>query len=188
MNSHASTAPIWAQGSVPVDEWHVHYVSACNVFAERQSSDMEGILDSKAFGALEYRYLWQLYLFTYLLAAHGLWSSRVMNSVWARGTTYEAAAAMLDPLTHCAGLGIKTASWRCRDATDPTASQRKLLFFFFLYKNCRINILWSVWCKLFRFRRRLFSELTYQLQEQVLNRLTRPGQWASLCSLPQWLF
>ena len=42
--------------------------------------------------------------------------------------TYLAAAAVLDPLTHCAGPGIKPASWSCRDAIDPVAPQEKLHF------------------------------------------------------------
>ena len=36
---------------------------------------------------------------------------------------YAAAAATLDPLTHCAGLGIEPTSWRCRDTADPIVSQ-----------------------------------------------------------------
>ena len=33
--------------------------------------------------------------------------------------SYATAAAMPDPLTHCAGLGIEPVFWRCRDTTNP---------------------------------------------------------------------
>ena len=39
---------------------------------------------------------------------------------------YATAAAMPDPLTHCAGLGIELASSHCRDAVDPVAPQQEL--------------------------------------------------------------
>ena len=41
------------------------------------------------------------------------------NQIPATTATYAKAAAMPDPLTHCAGLGIEPSSCRCRDATDP---------------------------------------------------------------------
>ena len=44
-----------------------------------------------------------------------------------KSVTYTRPEAMLDPLIHCAGLGIKPISWHCRDATDPVAPQRELL-------------------------------------------------------------
>ena len=40
--------------------------------------------------------------------------------------TYATAVAMLDPLTHCAGPGIKPSFWCCRDATDPLRTQWEL--------------------------------------------------------------
>ena len=33
---------------------------------------------------------------------------------------------MLNPLTHCDGLGIEPASWHCRDAADPGVPQQVL--------------------------------------------------------------
>jgi len=36
------------------------------------------------------------------------------------------AAAIPDPLTHCAGLGIKAEFQGCRDATDHVAAQWEL--------------------------------------------------------------
>ena len=41
-------------------------------------------------------------------------------------STYDVAAAMPDPLTHCAGLGIEPATWFCRDAADSVALQWEL--------------------------------------------------------------
>ena len=38
--------------------------------------------------------------------------------------TYAAAAAMPDPLTYCAGLGVDPASWCYRDAADPTVTSK----------------------------------------------------------------
>ena len=43
----------------------------------------------------------------------GTWSS------WARDQIRAAAAAMLDPLIPCAGLGIEPPSWCYRDTTNP---------------------------------------------------------------------
>ena len=47
--------------------------------------------------------------------------------------TYAAAAGTPDPLTHCARLGIKPASWNCRGTADPILPQQELqeLLFFF---------------------------------------------------------
>ena len=39
------------------------------------------------------------------------------------------AAAMPNPLTHHAELGIEPASWCCRDAVNPTVPQQELLKF-----------------------------------------------------------
>ena len=41
-----------------------------------------------------------------------------------------AAAAIPDPLIHCAGPGIELASWCCRDAHDPAVPQRELPIIF----------------------------------------------------------
>ena len=41
--------------------------------------------------------------------------------------TCATAVAALDPLTHCAGLGIEPASWSCRDALNPIVPQQELL-------------------------------------------------------------
>lgn len=56
----------------------------------------------------------------------GMWSSQARYQVWAAVATYTAAAAMLDPLTCCAGLGIEPASWRCRDTVYPIVPQQEL--------------------------------------------------------------
>ena len=47
--------------------------------------------------------------------------SLARDQIWAAVVTYAASKAMLDPLTHCAQLGIKPLSWCCRDATHPIA-------------------------------------------------------------------
>lgn len=53
------------------------------------------------------------------------WLPHGTGSSWARGhiqtsvATYTAALATVDPIIHCAGLGIELMSWHCRDATDP---------------------------------------------------------------------
>ena len=51
------------------------------------------------------------------------WNSRARDRISAAVATYTTAAATLDPLTHCAGPGIKPASWHYRDATDPVVPQ-----------------------------------------------------------------
>ena len=40
---------------------------------------------------------------------HSIWSSQARDQIQAAVVTYAAAVAMLDLLTHCAGLGIKPA-------------------------------------------------------------------------------
>ena len=44
-----------------------------------------------------------------------IWSSQARNYIWVEVVIHAASAAMLDPLTHCTGLGIKPASWCYRD-------------------------------------------------------------------------
>ena len=44
---------------------------------------------------------------------------------------YAMAVAMPDPLTHCARLGIKPASWHCRDTANPVVPQQELPFVLF---------------------------------------------------------
>ena len=68
----------------------------------------------------------------------------IIRSSWARDqiqaavATCAAAVAMLDPLTHCAGLGIKPASWHCGDTANPIVSQQKLLESFLM--SCYMNV------------------------------------------------
>ena len=38
------------------------------------------------------------------------------------------AVAMPDPLTYCVRLGIKPASWHCRDTANPVVPQEEPLF------------------------------------------------------------
>ena len=73
---------------------------------------------------------WSFFFFSCLEAyiPHSIWSSWARDQIWGTVVTYLAAAAVLDPLTHCAGPGIKPASWSCRDAIDPVAPQEKLHF------------------------------------------------------------
>ena len=55
-----------------------------------------------------------------------LWSSKARDQIWGAVMTYTTAVAIPDPLTHCTKLGIQTASWCYRDATDPIAPQWEL--------------------------------------------------------------
>ena len=48
----------------------------------------------------------------------------------ATAATYTEAVEALYPLTHCAGLGSKSASWFSRDAADPVVPQQELLYAF----------------------------------------------------------
>ena len=48
-----------------------------------------------------------------------MWSFPARDQIQATVATYAPIAAMPDPLTHCAGLGIEPVSQHCRDATDP---------------------------------------------------------------------
>ena len=50
-------------------------------------------------------------------------------------------AAMLDPLTHCAGLGIKPASQCSRDAADPVAPQWEPQKIYFLLITLPLSLL-----------------------------------------------
>ena len=58
--------------------------------------------------------------------------------------THTAAMAMSDPLTCCAQLGIKLASWCCRDAADPIAPQQELLVFVLVYSLCGWVVDWEL--------------------------------------------
>ena len=51
--------------------------------------------------------------------------------------------SMPDPLTHYAWLGIKPASWHCRDTTDPTAPQQELLKSYFQHL-CVTDLIWKL--------------------------------------------
>ena len=64
-----------------------------------------------------------LELFIYLFVfgpLHGIWSS------WARDQIWATAVIQAGSLTQCAWLGIKPASWCCRDAANPDAAQWEL--------------------------------------------------------------
>ena len=60
-----------------------------------------------------------------------MWNSQARDQIQATVATYVAAAATPDLLTHCAGPGIKPASWHCRDAANPIVPQWELLFIYF---------------------------------------------------------
>ena len=62
---------------------------------------------------------WCFLFFSFWLP-HSIWS------FWARDATYTVAAATLDLLTHCAGLGIEPAFWHCRDTADLVVLQWEL--------------------------------------------------------------
>ena len=66
---------------------------------------------------------------------HGLWSFWARDQIQAAVATYTTTAATLDPLTHCARLGIKPVSWRCRDAADPLHPSRNSSITLFLKKK-----------------------------------------------------
>ena len=55
--------------------------------------------------------------------------SQAKGQIQATVSTYTAAAAMPDPLTHCARQGIEPLSQRSRDTTDSAAPQQNLTFF-----------------------------------------------------------
>ena len=48
------------------------------------------------------------------------------GSSQARDKIWNTTAAMLGPLTHCAGTGIEPLSWCCRDTTHPVGPQQEL--------------------------------------------------------------
>ena len=61
--------------------------------------------------------------------------------------TYPTAMATPDPLTHCAGLGIKPTSWCYRDAADPVVPQQELQeIFCFVFKELVVERLTKQSC------------------------------------------
>ena len=64
----------------------------------------------------------------------------VRHQIQATAAIYAAAAATLDPLNRCAGLGIEPAAWCCRDVADPAAPQQELHYLPNLY-----FLLWLGW-------------------------------------------
>ena len=64
-----------------------------------------------------------------MAASRAYGSSWTRDRIWATPASYITAVAMLDPLTYCAGLGIKTAplQWpkQLRSDSQPTVPQLK---------------------------------------------------------------
>ena len=55
-------------------------------------------------------YILNIYLFIYFMATSAAYGNAcASDGIQAIAATYAVAAAMLDPLTHCAGIGIKYA-------------------------------------------------------------------------------
>lgn len=54
-----------------------------------------------------------IYLFILVTTPMAYENSQTRDQIQAIAVTYPAAAAMPNPLTHCTGPGIKSASWRC---------------------------------------------------------------------------
>ena len=71
-------------------------------------------------------------------------SSHSREHIQARVATYTAAAAMLDPLTHCAGPGIEPASWCCRDTSDPISPQQERPRFVCGFLFCDLRAIFEV--------------------------------------------
>ena len=49
----------------------------------------------------------------------GIWNSQARDQIQHTVVTYATAAAMPDPLTHCARPGIEPTSWCCKDSANP---------------------------------------------------------------------
>ena len=60
-----------------------------------------------------------IFFYFYFLPPYDIWSSRAGDQIQATFVTCIAAGLTSDLLIHCAGPGIKPASWCCRDASDP---------------------------------------------------------------------
>ena len=63
--------------------------------------------------------LFKSFFFFHFWPSCSIWSSQARDQL--------SPAAMPDPLTHCAGLGIEPVSLHSRDATDPVGPQWVLL-------------------------------------------------------------
>ena len=83
--------------------------------------------------------MWFLFLFLFG-HTHGIWSSQARDQILVAVATHATAAAILDPLTHCAGPGLGPESWRCRDATDPIGLHRELQLTLILRKTMYGNV------------------------------------------------
>ena len=76
------------------------------------------------------------------LEAYG--SSRARDQIRAAVATYGTVVTFLDALAHCVRQRmIKPASWYCRDAADPAASQRDIRKFIIQTDTYVWNIYWS---------------------------------------------
>ena len=53
------------------------------------------------------------FFFFFFLATSSIWSSRARDQIPVTVVTHAKVAAMPNPLTHCTGPGIESASWRC---------------------------------------------------------------------------
>ena len=90
-----------------------------------------------------FNHLWVFLFFGFFGPPRGIWSSQARDQIRATVSTHATAAAMPDPLTHCVSLGLKPASWHCRDAADPIVPQRKLQMMDIL-----VSSFWLLWIKL----------------------------------------
>jgi len=81
---------------------------------------------TEQFDRCVYTMKWSPHFFFLFGPPHSMWSSRARDQTWATVVICSTAAAMPDPLTHCARLGIKPASWHCRESVNPDVPQRNL--------------------------------------------------------------
>ena len=83
--------------------------------------------------------------------------------------TYAAPAETPDPLIHCAGPGIKPASWRCRNAAGPVVPQQDLLVSTYFARYLCMCCVTSYTPKLTNQLTSLQSEFSYENRmEQIL--------------------
>lgn len=86
-------------------------------------------------------YIPKLIFFLIFWLPLGIGSSWARDRIRATVVTYTEALAMPDPLSHCAGLGIESASWCCRDAANSIGPQgerlstKKQIIYCFMFSN-----------------------------------------------------
>ena len=113
---------------------------------------------------------WLIDWFFLFCPHHGIWSCWARDWIQATVATYTTAVAMPDPLTHCAGPGIKPASWH---AEMPLillchSGNSHIIFIAALIKTKKIFLEWIPNISFFFFTSSMYSFIQLMYIDHIL--------------------